>query len=52
LSDIKDFLKKYNFRPNDLLGQNFLIDDLTLEKIVDSAEITEKDQVLEIGRYR
>ena len=47
--DIKNFLKKYNFRPNDLLGQNFLIDEIALQDIVDQAELSKDDQVLEIG---
>lgn len=47
--DIKKFLKHYNFRPNDLLGQNFLIDEITLKKIVSAAELSVGDEVLEIG---
>jgi 16S rRNA (adenine1518-N6/adenine1519-N6)-dimethyltransferase len=47
--DIKQFLKQYNFRPNDLLGQNFLLNEITLDDIVDAAEIKKDDQVLEIG---
>jgi len=31
------------------LGQNFLIDDNIVKRIVDVAEITEKDLVIEIG---
>lgn len=38
---------KFNFRKN--FGQNFLIDDHILTKIVDAAEITKDDLVLEIG---
>jgi len=49
VSDIKSFLKQYNFRPNDLLGQNFLLNEMTLEKIVEAAEIKSDDEVLEIG---
>lgn len=46
---IKELLKKYQFRPNDLLGQNFLLNEITLQDIVDSAEIKPDEQVLEIG---
>jgi 16S rRNA (adenine1518-N6/adenine1519-N6)-dimethyltransferase len=47
--DIKDFLKRYNFRPNSLLGQNFLFNDWDLDKIVSAAEIKKGEQVFEIG---
>lgn len=46
---IKEFLKKYNFFPNDLLGQNFLVNEIALQDIVDAAEIEPGDEVLEIG---
>jgi 16S rRNA (adenine1518-N6/adenine1519-N6)-dimethyltransferase len=46
---IKDFLGHYHFRPNDLLGQNFLTNPLALEKIVQAAELKKDEQVLEIG---
>lgn len=42
-------LDKYNFNFRKNFGQNFLIDDHILTKIVDSAEITKDDCVLEIG---
>ncbi len=42
-------LQKYNFNFQKKFGQNFLIDTRVLEKIVDSAEITKEDCVLEIG---
>ena len=41
--------KKYNFNFQKRFGQNFLIDSHILEKIVESAEITKEDCVLEIG---
>lgn len=44
-----EVLKKYNFNFQKRFGQNFLIDSHILEKIVDSAEITKEDCVLEIG---
>lgn len=44
-----EVLKKYNFNFQKRFGQNFLIDSHILEKIVDSAEITKDDCVLEIG---
>lgn len=42
-------LQKYNFNFQKKFGQNFLIDPHVLEKIMDSAEITKEDCVLEIG---
>ncbi len=42
-------LQKYNFNFQKKFGQNFLIDTHVLEKIIDAAQITEEDMVLEIG---
>ena len=42
-------LQKYNFNFQKKFGQNFLIDTHVLEKIMDSAQITKDDCVLEIG---
>lgn len=42
-------LKKYQFRMQKKYGQNFLIDANILRKIVEAAQITEEDCVLEIG---
>lgn len=42
-------LQKYHFIFQKKFGQNFLIDPHVLEKIVDAAQITSKDCVLEIG---
>jgi len=47
--ELKIFLRGYNFRPNNLLGQNFLLDEEVLEQIADAAELSGRDQVLEIG---
>jgi len=46
---IENFLKKYGIQPNKVMGQNFLIDEIVLGKIVNSAELSEKDAVIEIG---
>lgn len=48
-SNTIDVLQKYNFNFQKKFGQNFLIDTNILEKIIDSAEITKDDCVLEIG---
>lgn len=42
-------LQKYNFNFQKKFGQNFLIDTHVLDKIVEAAEITQEDFVLEIG---
>lgn len=42
-------LQKYNFNFQKKFGQNFLIDTRVLDRIIDSAEITKEDCVLEIG---
>ena len=44
-----EILKKYNFNFQKRFGQNFLIDSNILAKIVESAEVTKEDFVLEIG---
>ena len=42
-------LNKHNFSFQKKFGQNFLIDTHVLDKIIDSANITKDDMVLEIG---
>lgn len=45
----KDIVEKYGFRFSKSLGQNFLIDNSVLMDIVNSANVTEEDTVIEIG---
>lgn len=47
--ETKFIMKQNNITANKSLGQNFLIDESVVESIVDSAEITDKDLVIEIG---
>lgn len=42
-------IKKYDFAFQKKFGQNFLIDDHVITKIINAAEITKDDLVLEIG---
>ena len=42
-------LQKYGFNFSKKLGQNFLIDEHVLEKIMDASDISPEDYVLEIG---
>ena len=44
-----EVLKKHHFNIQKKYGQNFLIDPRVLERILDAAEITKDDYVLEIG---
>lgn len=44
-----EVLQRYNFNFQKKFGQNFLIDNNILEKIVDAARLTKEDCVLEIG---
>lgn len=42
-------LKKYNIMANKKLGQNFLVNDEIIENIVNVANITKNDLIIEIG---
>lgn len=46
---LKALLEKHGFRFTKSLGQNFIIDENVLKKIVNYADITKSDFVLEIG---
>jgi len=46
---IKELLRKYNIKPSKRLGQNFLIDKSVLRKIIETANLSTKDTILEIG---
>lgn len=47
--ETKYILKKYGITANKSLGQNFLINDLVVQKIVEGAEISKEDLIIEIG---
>jgi len=47
--NIKSLLKKYQIKPSLSKDQFFLIDTKVIKKIVDVAQITKKDRVLEVG---
>jgi len=46
---MKNLLKQYNIRPSKRLGQNFLINKKVLQRIIQTANLSKKDIVLEIG---
>ncbi len=47
--DVPRLLRKHGLHPNKTLGQNFLLDEAALQKVIDSAAVTSQDVVLEIG---
>ncbi len=47
--DVRRLLQKHGLRPKKRLGQNFLVDESALEKVVAAADLTPADTVLEIG---
>ena len=49
LQETKFIMNKYNIKANKNFGQNFLIDENTVNGIVESAKITNDDLVIEIG---
>jgi 16S rRNA (adenine1518-N6/adenine1519-N6)-dimethyltransferase len=46
---VKEIIERHAFRFSKSLGQNFLIDENILKKIVNGADIQEEDGVLEVG---
>lgn len=44
-----ELFRRFNFRPRKRFGQNFLVDRNVLNKILDAADISEGDAVLEVG---
>jgi 16S rRNA (adenine1518-N6/adenine1519-N6)-dimethyltransferase len=49
LEETKYIMKKYNIKANKSLGQNFLISDEVVNSIVESANISKEDLIIEIG---
>ena len=49
LEETRFIMKKYGITANKSLGQNFLINDEIVEEIINSAEISKDDMVIEIG---
>ena len=48
-SDLQNLMSKYGIYPKKSLGQNFLMDENILNKIIEAGEIKEGEKVLEIG---
>jgi 16S rRNA (adenine1518-N6/adenine1519-N6)-dimethyltransferase len=49
MPSLKEILRKYRAFPIKRLGQNFLIDENVLRKIVKAADLSKEDVVLEVG---
>ena len=49
LEETRDIMKKYRIKANKSLGQNFLINQEVIDKIVDCSNISKEDLVIEIG---
>ena len=47
--DVPHLLRQYRLHPNKTLGQNFLLDEAALLKVVEAADIAPHDVVLEVG---
>lgn len=45
----KQIVEKHNFKFSKSLGQNFLIDDNVIDKILDGARLSETDKIIEVG---
>jgi 16S rRNA (adenine1518-N6/adenine1519-N6)-dimethyltransferase len=45
----RDVLRRFDLKPKKSLGQNFIFDSAILDRIVQAAEVTKQDTVLEIG---
>ena len=49
LEETRFIMKKYNIKANKSFGQNFLIRENVVEKIIESSEVEKEDLVIEIG---
>ena len=49
LLDVPRLLRQYGLRPDQRLGQVFLVDPVALRRVTEAADITKSDTVLEIG---
>lgn len=48
-TELKEIFKEHDFYPKKSLGQNFLIDKNIINKIVKTASLSRKDNVIEVG---
>lgn len=45
----KELVNKHNFKFSKSLGQNFLIDDNVIDRILEGARLSETDRIIEVG---
>ena len=45
----KEVVNKHNFKYSKSLGQNFLIDDNVIDRILEGARLSETDRIIEVG---
>ncbi len=46
---IRELLQRYGFKPNETYGQNFLLNEIVLQDMVDSVPLKKGDAILEVG---
>jgi 16S rRNA (adenine1518-N6/adenine1519-N6)-dimethyltransferase len=46
---IRELARRYDIRPSRALGQNFVVDQNTIRRVVKLAQVTERDRVIEVG---
>ena len=46
----KEVVNKHNFKFSKSLGQNFLIDDNVIDRILEGARLSETDRIIEVGQ--
>ncbi|MHA1912876.1 MAG: 16S rRNA (adenine(1518)-N(6)/adenine(1519)-N(6))-dimethyltransferase RsmA [Promethearchaeota archaeon] len=49
IKEVKLILKKLNVKPNKNLGQNFIVNNHTVQKIISTSDISKDDIIVEIG---
>lgn len=48
-AELKSALKRYNISPKKYLGQNFLVDEVVVDRMIRACRFTKNDWVMEIG---
>lgn len=49
IDELKNFLQASGLKPKDYLGQNFLVDEIVLDEIIQASELKKNDVVIEVG---
>ena len=48
-TEIRDLARRYEIRPSKALGQNFVVDQNTIRRIVRLSDVTPNDRIVEVG---